>query len=240
MIDPLFNEQMSFPYNLPQESQQFIETTVNDKDYIKYNLISMEDIMKEFFEEHPELNNNTLDTFDPNMPWIQTFTGQRFTPLDPRPESIMIKDIAHALSMQCRFTGHISHFYSVAQHSVLVSYLCDIKDQLHGLLHDGSEAYICDFSSPLKKSGKFNFYIEIEHKIQTAIYKRFGLDTVEPESVKVADKLMLVTEARDLLPSKRSDWVMEVNPIPLVIQPLLPHEAEKLFLDRFIELTKAI
>lgn len=35
--------------------------------------------------------------------WIQTYTGRMFWPLDPRPEEIWIEDIAHALSLQCRF-----------------------------------------------------------------------------------------------------------------------------------------
>ena len=54
--------------------------------------------------------------------WIQVYTGGQFWPLDPRPEEIHIEDIAHALALTCRFTGHCREFYSVAQHSLLVSY----------------------------------------------------------------------------------------------------------------------
>jgi hypothetical protein len=53
--------------------------------------------------------------------WIQTATGRPFWPIDPRPEDIDIEDIAHALSMLCRFGGHCLRFYSVAEHSVLLS-----------------------------------------------------------------------------------------------------------------------
>src|ERR1700727_175318 len=61
-------------------------------------------------------------------PWLKTHSGRRFCPTNPNPDSIVIQDIAHALSMICRFGGHSSRFYSVGQHSVLVSYICDRKD----------------------------------------------------------------------------------------------------------------
>ena len=53
--------------------------------------------------------------------WMQTHSGLRFYPLDPRPEDIRIEDIAHALPMICRFNGHCSRFYSVAEHSLNVA-----------------------------------------------------------------------------------------------------------------------
>lgn len=188
--------------------------------------------IRQFYAKHPHMKSD----FDSNEPWIQTFSGQRFQPLNPMSSTINIIDIAHSLSQQCRFTGHTKEFYSVAQHCVLVSYLCDYADRLHGLLHDASEYVICDFSSPLKKSGKFNYYIEVEKKIQDAIYDKFGLTTQEPKSVKMADMILLATEARDLLPVKRDDWKLTVSPAPFTIVPLPPVEAEKLYLDRFYEL----
>ena len=45
--------------------------------------------------------------------WMQTATGRQFWPMDPRPHEVFIEDIAHALSMICRFTEiarmHISN-----------------------------------------------------------------------------------------------------------------------------------
>ena len=46
--------------------------------------------------------------------------GGAFWPLDPIPEEVHLEDIAHALSMQCRWGGHVRQFYSVAQHCLLV------------------------------------------------------------------------------------------------------------------------
>ena len=76
--------------------------------------------------------------------WMQTHSGIQFWPLDPRPEDILIEDIAHALSNQCRFAGHCCFHYSVAQHSVLVSENVPAQDAMWGLLHDAGEAYLVD------------------------------------------------------------------------------------------------
>src|SRR5690242_11754504 len=84
--------------------------------------------------------------------WMQTYTGRRFWPLDPRVDDIDIGDIAHHLSLVCRFAGACREFYSVAQHCVGVSYVCDPKDALWGLLHDAAEAYVGDMVRPLKRS----------------------------------------------------------------------------------------
>lgn len=179
-------------------------------------------------------------SFKENEPWIQTYSGKRFTPLNPTMNSIVIQDIANALSMQCRFAGHITEFYSVAQHSVYVSYLCDSRYSLHGLLHDASEAYLVDIPSPLKKSKLFSEYRKVEENLQKTIYRRFGLheEEGELESVKHADKLMLGIEAKQLL-SLRDDWGTITDSIPpFLIKPLNPKDAKVLFLKRFFELMK--
>lgn len=168
--------------------------------------------------------------------WIQTHSGVRFSPLNPIPESILIQDIAHALSMQCRFSGHVNTFYSVAQHSVGVSYVCDAQDALWGLLHDATEAFLIDVPSPLKRSGKFEEFVKIEAVMQTAICKRFGLEDKEPASVKKADKLMVVTEARDLMHPLRADWTQVCEPLPFNIRPLSQPAAKELFLRRYFQL----
>jgi hypothetical protein len=178
-----------------------------------------------------------LRGFDQKEAWIQTHSGRRFNPLKPNPDAIVIQDISHALSMQCRFTGHCRSFYSVAQHSVLVSYLCDESDKLWGLLHDASEAYLVDVPRPLKRTDTFAPYREAEANMQEAICRRFGLPFQEPPSVKKADTALLATEARDLMSPLHPDWKQMVEPLPFKIEPWDPQHAKDMFMKRFFELT---
>ncbi len=172
--------------------------------------------------------------------WIQTFTGKQFWPLEPRPEDVCIEDIAHALSMLCRYGGHCEHFYSVAQHSVLVSYACDPADALYGLLHDASEAYLIDLPRPIKRSVGMEAYGFAEVKLLKVILNRFGLYLPEPPSVKRADNALLRTEQRDLMKPAPAAWQdNREGALERRIYPWMPKDAERAFLLRFEELTSA-
>lgn len=133
--------------------------------------------------------------------WFETFTGRKFSILDPQPEDVDIRDIAHALALTCRYGGMCSHFYSVAQHSMSVSENSDNK--LWGLLHDAAEAYIGDMPKPFKEF--MTNFDETESRILAVISDKFGLERQIPEDVHVADKRMLLTEATILLPG--CSWV---------------------------------
>lgn len=175
--------------------------------------------------------------------WIQTYTGKQFYPLSPRPEDIDIVDIAHALSHQGRFSGHTREFYSVADHSVRVSEVCDPKDALWGLLHDAPEAYLVDLPRPLKEIPKFgDLYKRYESGLMRAICRKFNLPYVMPFSVEEADTMLLVTEARDLMFPLHPDWIFRAeNGFPVLEQEIIPRspkDAKWAFLDRFNELVK--
>lgn len=89
------------------------------------------------------------------MSWIQTFTGKKVFPLAMTAEMVCVDDIAHALSMKCRFTGHCREFYSIAEHSVRVSLLVRPELRLAALLHDAAEAYLPDLARPIKSQAFF-------------------------------------------------------------------------------------
>jgi hypothetical protein len=140
--------------------------------------------------------------------WIQTHTGKRFHPLAPDPALVDIEDIAHALAMTTRFCGHLDMPYSVAQHSVCVAYLVPPEHALQALLHDGSEAYINDISRPLKRSAQFAGYVEVERRLQAAVYEAFCVPTTDAPEVKHADAMMLRVEAERWF-SVAPDWAAE-------------------------------
>lgn len=171
------------------------------------------------------------------MSWLQTFTGRRIDLLDPNPHDIDIVDIGHALSHECRYAGQVREFFSVAQHSVLVSEYCAAKDALWGLLHDAAEAYLGDIVKPLKVTGAFRHYRTLERRMQAAVCERFALPLTEPASVRRVDKALVAIEARDLLAPLHPDWRDVECTLDISIQPESPHEARQRFLDRYCELT---
>jgi uncharacterized protein len=194
--------------------------------------------------------------------YIPTYTGLKFWPLNPRVQDICIEDIAHSLSLECRFTGHTYCHYSVADHSLRVSSLAESlvmlqpgpltlrieaarEAALWGLLHDASEAYLKDLPSPVKHApGIGVLYKQYERNLMDAIALRFDLAPHEPSVVKDADRILLATEARDLITldgdgKEHGRW-SQATPLPETIFPLDAQHAEVKFLRRFEKLTAAL
>jgi uncharacterized protein len=219
----IIDEKLFAPIITPEQAEQIRQIYENNP-FLKN---------KQSPAELKKLNGKT------NSPWIQTYTGKKFYPTDPDIKEITLLDIAHPLSMQCRFSGHVKEFYSVAQHSVLVSFICDKKDALWGLMHDASEAYLVDIPRPIKKSGKFNNYLGFEKVMQEAICESYCLQSEMPESVKMADDMLLATEARDLMSPLHEDWVQICEPLPFKIIPMTQPQAKEAFILRFCQLTGA-
>ena len=141
--------------------------------------------------------------------WQQTYTGKQVWPLDPRPEEIDITDIAWALSNQCRFLGHTSRFYSVAEHSIWVSLYCP-EYPLEGLLHDSSEAYLSDVPKPVKPF--LNGFREIEDNLLQVIFKKYDLKWPIPKEVGRIDIAILKDEQQQLMPFPPEKWHQTTEP----------------------------
>lgn len=153
-------------------------------------------------------------------PVIKTYSGIWFNPIHPTPDMIIIEDIAHALSHQCRFGGHVPKFYSVAQHS----YECSlrVRDKLSALLHDASEAYLIDIPRPIKQ--KLTNYKEIEDNLMKIIASKFGFQYPLSPEVKEIDEIMLQLEWENFMIHTKSDLHILADP-------------KKVFLQRFKELS---
>lgn len=139
-------------------------------------------------------------------PYVETRSGRKVHFLDPQPDELDIEDIAWALAQQCRFNGHCSQFYSVAEHSVAVSRILPKHLRLAGLMHDASEAYLSDIPSPVKQF--LPDYFKIEQTVMDAIIRKFNLVGMNNPPIKHADLQQLRTEAFYLLPSRGDNWAM--------------------------------
>lgn len=159
--------------------------------------------------------------------WVCTASGIAFYPLDPRPEDVVIEDIAHALAAKGRFGGATRYFYSVAEHSYRVALAVwaaypkrsrvaartAATAALGGLLHDGSEAYLVDLPRPIKHM--FSAYLEVEASVQAVVEARFNLDLTPEMRERIAhfDDVLLATERRDLMPKTKEAWVLPWKPL---------------------------
>ncbi len=163
-----------------------------------------------------------------------THSGRCVNPLKMNPEDIWLVDIAHALSNLCRYTGHLDEFFSVAEHSVLVSRLVKPCIRQHALMHDAAEAYVGDMNTHLKQAmPRFGI---IERRISRLIFKRFGLKRLtraQHTNLKTVDTRIRVNETAILFPSYKDE---KMSPYQLIeIKHLSPPAAKELFIQTALE-----
>lgn len=166
---------------------------------------------------------------------IQLRSGRYFNLLEPNPDALTVEDIAHALANTCRFGGHVREFYSVAQHSVLACQLMPLSLRLDALFHDASEAILVDMPTPVK--ALLPEYRVLENTIQCAIATHFGARHPKPHQVEMADRTLLATERRDLMPACSIEWeiLRGVTPLQETITPWQPQRAYEAFLIEYHE-----
>jgi len=179
-----------------------------------------------------------------NSAWLHTYSGRQFWPLKPQKKDVCMTDIAHALSLICRFNGHCNRFYSVAEHSIRVAHLVSEltatqqhrhPDRLLGaLLHDSAEAYLCDLPSPIKRT--MPEYKIHETAVLASIMARvclpFGTSFSQrlyEDITGLADRRLLATEARDLLSPPPAEWLPLPPPVSASIYPWPSSVAESVF-----------
>ncbi len=153
----------------------------------------------------------------------------------PDATGLPVEDIARALAYQPRWCGATRLFYSVAEHSVMVSRLLPEVYAYHGLWHDCVEAISGDWPSPLKVHLGRD---EVNRKmapLEEAFQRRFGYRG-HLAAVKKADLVAMATELRDLLPAAWMDWGHLPAPAPEKIEPVGPERAYRQFMERYEEL----
>lgn len=179
--------------------------------------------------------------------WIRTFKGHKVDLALPTNDVIDLEDIAHALSLLCRFNGHVPQLYSVGQHSILVSRQIRLKGhnamaQLLGLMHDAPEAYLGDMTTPEKNlPGMRKIYDKYHDYFQQVIANTFYLKWTgqRAEQVHLADKMVCAAEMRAMMPSE--DWRdLEHPPVEGEILPWYPEVTKKLFISIFHSLKEKL
>lgn len=160
---------------------------------------------------------------------MKTYNGRILDVLNFTEADVDIEDIAHSLSQICRFTGHTKGHYSVAQHCLLVSEMVPSSYALEGLLHEAEEPYTNDLHTELKYAHGMRIYREIGRQIRDVVWRHFGLESCEDvhRMIKTVDTTLCELEKLCLFKDSKLDR----------IKPMPAEEAEKKFLQRFIDLT---
>lgn len=175
--------------------------------------------------------------------WMETFSGRKFFPFDPKPEDVDLRDIAHHLAMICRYGGASKFHYSVAQHSVLVAQNVSRKNKLRALLHDAPEYITGDMIRPIKKSGLLQGFHGLELGIEFAICNRFCLPhPICNDEIKLVDDAILTDERKHVMsPSANVWWTpgdrlrSEPTSLGIRIEQWTPERAEQEFLAAYDE-----
>lgn len=176
-----------------------------------------------------------LDVPEPTAVLI-TYSGRVVDLEKPDFSRFEIEDVARPLAFQCRFVGNTIRFFSVAQHCLLASYLCQPEYAYDALMHDSEEAFTGDWPTPWKARIGREAIRQAIAPIKVGLAQRFGFRYPEPKPVKVADQRALATELRDLCAPHRVNWKDLPPPAPDPIVPLGPEEAMAAFLARYREL----
>jgi len=180
--------------------------------------------------------DNLFSKTERNGHYVWSYKGLKLWPSDPRMSDFDIVEIANAISKDCRFGGQIHDFYSVAEHSVIMSFLT--ADPLAGLLHDGLSEYLLrDMPKPTKRM--LPDYNEMEHHLMLVGSDKYGI--VLGPQLKELDQRLVADEAMVLFPMEPS-WLKQW-PLPCLgdsVKNLIKcwdHDtARGMFLRRYIDI----
>jgi hypothetical protein len=170
-------------------------------------------------------------------PTITLRSGAEFDLLDPWGSDFTLHDVAHGLAHICRYAGQCSGFYSVAEHSILVSEVA-AGCEMQALMHDAAEAFLGDVTRPLKQL--LPEYKKIEANVEAAIFARFGIEQSARSAVKAADLRVLAAEQQQIMPAGTDAWAARsgVYPAPVKVRFLPPETACERFLWRYKSLSR--
>lgn len=176
-----------------------------------------------------------------------TFTGLKLDFSNPEAFDFVIDDIAHGLSQTCRYGGQCEVPYNVAQHSIMVSRMVPLELAMPALLHDASEAYMCDIPKPLKML--LPDYAKIEARLEMALFRKFGLPWPMDPLIKAADILSCHIEQANITKTAVDPSLIKIlwdaqekacgfkfDPSMMIVGSEPAHDSSERFMDRYIEI----
>ncbi len=190
------------------------------------------------------MSPRVIETYQVEDGWIETNSGRQFHfkgTIDPK--EIYVGDVAHALSLLCRYNGHTKRFYSVAEHSVLIARHLktlgyDDRTALTGLFHETAETYIGDMARPIKVT--MTPFTELENRIEIAAAQRFGTIFPFPSIIKELDTRILVDERAQVMNPSNNEWGTDgIARLGVVVEGWAPYRAKVEFLKAVREFAPA-
>lgn len=166
---------------------------------------------------------------------MTTYSGRMIDPFNPDPKQIILEDIVQSLSLQVRFCGHVRSLITVAQHSVMVSEMCQTeKGKKWGLFHDASEAYISDVPRPVK--AHLPIFKDMEKRLLKASAENFKMAYPVPQEVSYFDYISLYRESRDFMPNGACVPCPEEYDVPQ--SAWTPEKARERYREQYYKLFK--
>ena len=170
---------------------------------------------------------------------IKTYCGKLVNPFNLQPDDICLGDVAHSLSLQARFTGHTDQHWSIAQHSLLVAFLCPFGFRFDALNHDDEEAYTNDISSPFKRHWSMWYFRRNQKKQYSVIAKVFRLIDPVPKIVHEKDKIALAIEQYHFMNGNTTGTIQYIENWEIIrdhvffLKELSMKQIEQLFISNF-------
>jgi 5'-deoxynucleotidase YfbR-like HD superfamily hydrolase len=166
--------------------------------------------------------------------FIRTISRQQFPFLHPEQWRFELDDVAVPLSRAPRFVGHTKpRPYNVADHCLRVAALVPPRWRFPALMHEISEPFMGDMSSPLKQL--VPGYKRHQNRIEAALLPKIGISYPLHKCIKDADRILLKAEHRQFMDGDQYvDEHMEgVLEYPYQIDPMSEKHAYEAFVGAF-------
>lgn len=187
--------------------------------------------------------------------WIQRIDGEMIS-LPFTYDMFEIRDIFWSLAHTCRYMGRVKKFYSVAEHSVMVSRAVyrqtrSTEAAFLGLLHDAGESFTGDLPGPLRDKVPYSALHRLSEEVTiSVVLKYWNLSFPDDQINRLDDRFMrevvadvdhraVATEYRDAILVKKHHWPYLDNQFPLAgvrIRFLDPEAAYTEILSEFIKI----